>query len=326
MNSKTVFIIFISCLVTSVVVSAENKDEEQLLQIHLPREVTVEGNTPKLGEVSIIRGSDELVIKASDIGLGRISMKAQKLIVDRNLILSRLASNGIASSDVMLTGAQKIAIKQNYKFIEGPELVELARAFLEKNPADRSVCQLKLLRMPEEVIIPGGIEDVKFSPRLAASGIRNQSKVQIVVLGDSEQIAVREVRFRLKYNCRRAVTVVDIHRGTVISKENVRIEKALSNYSEPANWSPPYGLIARRRLPANMVIHANMVGPVKPEILLKRNQSVVIRIDRGGLFVTAMGKALQEGSVGDYVKIRNVDSQRVILAKVNEDGTVEPVF
>jgi len=326
MNSKKLCIILIGSLFVSTISSAEKIEKGSLLRIYLPREVTVADNTPKLGEVGIIHGLDELVITASAISLGRISMKNQKLIVDRRLILSRLASNGIAASDVMLTGAYKVAIRQDYKSITGPELVELARAFLEKNFTDSSVYQFNLLGSPEELMIPGGVGDLRFSPRLATSRIRNQSKVQIVIFGDGQQIGVREVTFRLKYNCRRAVASVDIARGAVISKENVRIEKALSNYPESANWSPPYGLIARRRLSANMVIHASMVGPVKPHILLKRNQSVVIRIDRGGLFITARGISLQPGSTGEYIKVRNVDSQRVILAKVNEDGTVEPVF
>jgi len=53
---------------------------------------------------------------------------------------------------------------------------------------------------------------------------------------------------------------------------------------------------------------------------------VVIRVEMPGLLVTAMGKTMQEGRAGEYIKIRNLDSQRIILCKVNEDATVEPVF
>jgi flagella basal body P-ring formation protein FlgA len=68
------------------------------------------------------------------------------------------------------------------------------------------------------------------------------------------------------------------------------------------------------------------MGHLKPDVIVKRNQNVVIRMERPGLSVTAVGKAMQKGSVGEYIKVRNVDSQRLILARVNEDGTVEPVF
>jgi flagella basal body P-ring formation protein FlgA len=146
------------------------------------------------------------------------------------------------------------------------------------------------------------------------------------VLVDGKQIGTREVTFLLKYNCRRAVALVDIPAGAAISPENVKIEKAPSNYPERANWSPPYGLIAKRRIAANSVIHSYMIGPAESQVLLKRNQSVVVRIDRPGLLVTAVGKAMQDGRAGDYIRVRNMDSKRIILAKVNEDGTVEPVL
>jgi flagella basal body P-ring formation protein FlgA len=60
--------------------------------------------------------------------------------------------------------------------------------------------------------------------------------------------------------------------------------------------------------------------------MLERNQTVIIRIDKPGLAVTAMGKSMQQGKLGELIKVKNIDSQRVILARVNEDGTVEPVF
>ncbi|MHC4087226.1 MAG: flagella basal body P-ring formation protein FlgA [Planctomycetota bacterium] len=35
---------------------------------------------------------------------------------------------------------------------------------------------------------------------------------------------------------------------------------------------------------------------------------------------------MQEGRTGEYIKVRNLNSQRIILARVKEDGTVEPVL
>jgi flagella basal body P-ring formation protein FlgA len=69
-----------------------------------------------------------------------------------------------------------------------------------------------------------------------------------------------------------------------------------------------------------------MLGPVKSPIIAKRNQKVVIRIDGPGFLITALGKAMQDGRAGEYIKVRNADSQRIILVKVKEDGSVEPVF
>ena len=79
-------------------------------------------------------------------------------------------------------------------------------------------------------------------------------------------------------------------------------------------------------IPANKVIQSNMLATIKSPVITKRNQKVLIRIDMPGFLITAFGKAMQEGRAGEYIKVRNVDSQRIISAKVNEDGTVEPVL
>jgi len=69
-----------------------------------------------------------------------------------------------------------------------------------------------------------------------------------------------------------------------------------------------------------------MVNAAQSPVVIRRNETVVIRIERPGLVVSAVGTVLQEGRTGELVKVRNADSSRVIMCKVNADGTVEPVL
>lgn len=308
---------------------ANDLQKDFTLQLYLPREVEISDDTIRLGQVSIIRGNPHesgLLAKASKIALGRISLPGQEIVIDRPMVLSRLACNGIPASKVTLTGAEKITVKRQHQIIKGSELVELANAFLKKNPPHRSVCQWEPIRTPKDLTISEEGKDIKLSPRLVKSIARNQAKVRIAVMQNGKQTGEREVTFRLKYNCRRAVALVDIPTGAVINSNNVEIESSVSNQPEPANWKPPYGLIAKRRVPAKTVLGPHMFGPAKPAVIVGRNQNVVIRIKRPLLLVTAIGKAMQEGRTGEYIKVRNLNSQRIILVRVNEDGTVEPVI
>ena len=241
-------------------------------------------------------------------------------------MISRFACSGIPASEVTLTGAERIIVTQRHQIIEGSEFVEKALAFLKKNPPEASICQWNPIRAPKDLILSEISNDIRSSVSLVRSSIRNQAKVRIAVFSNDKEIGVREVTFRFKYTCRKLVAQVDILPGAVISPENVKVEKVVSNYPERADWAVPYGFVAKRRLPENIVVLPGMVGPVKPKILLKRNQNVVIKIDRPGLLITAIGKTMQDGRVGEYIKVRNVDSPRIIMAKVNEDGSGEPVF
>jgi len=325
-SNKIVNTILIMCLLLSLNSNADNTAKESSLQIYLPREITIKDKLLSLGQVGIIRGPETLVAKASKITLGQISTPGQKIIIDRKIVLSRLACNGIPLSKITLTGAKTVTIKQQERTISSDELIKLANSFLEKNPPGISVCGFNPIRMPQDFIITGTGEDISFSPRLVSSTAKNQVTVEIAIHSGGEKIGMSEIIYRLKYNYRQAVTKIDIPTGAVISPDNVKIEKTISNYPEPVDWKPPYGLIAKRQIPAKTLLNPNMLGPVKSPIITKRNQKVVIRIDMPGFLITAFGKAMQEGRAGDYIKVRNIDSQRIILAMINEDGSVKPAF
>ena len=303
----------------------QNSQKDSVLRIYLPREVTIEDNNLKLGQVSIIRGEESLVAKASEITLGRISVPGQKVVVDRTTALSRLACSGIPVSNVTITGAEKVTVKRQHQVIKGSNFVELASSFLKSKLPANSIYQISPVWMPKDLVLPGLNRDVRLSPRMVQISAENQAKVRIVVFSDGKEAGTQEVTFRLKYNRRTIAALVDIPAGEALSPENVKIEKAVSNYPEPVNWSPPYGFIARRQIPANTTISQTMIGSAE-SVAVGRNETVVIRIERPGFLITALGKAMQKGEAGEFIKVRNLDSQRIILAKINEDGTVAPIF
>ena len=300
--------------------------DRPLLQIHLPREVTVQSNLLTLGEVSVIRASGPLAAQTGKIGLGRLSMPGQKMTVDRTTILSRLASQGIPGDRVRLTGAQSVVVQRQQQIIEGNEFIALAQMFLKQNPPTRSMSESIAVSRPQDLILPGETGDIRVIPGFVRSGARGFVTVRISVAVDGKTVGSRDIPFRLRYQCRKVVAAQDIVKGAILTPENVRVESATSDRPEPGNWKPPYGLVALRDLREDVEIRADMIGAPESGVSIRRNETVVIRLERPGLLVSAVGIALQQAGVGDYVKVRNTDSNRVIVCKVNADGTVEPVL
>ncbi|MBN1974930.1 MAG: flagellar basal body P-ring formation protein FlgA [Sedimentisphaerales bacterium] len=295
------------------------------LQIYLPREIAIQDSALLLGHIGIVRGTETLVKKANQVTLGRFSMPSQEIVISRNTILSRLASNGVPASDVTFMGAEEVAVKQKQHIITGDDFIKLADDFLKNNLAGNSITGWKPVRASEELIIPDSEKDIKYSYALDKNIQGSRISVGIAVLSGDKNIGSRNVIFRLEYENRVPVAVTDIAAGTVITSENVKIEKRSSSLPEPADWKSPYGLLARRAIQANTVVTDNMVGSAEPPVIIKRNQSVVIRVEKPGFSITAVGKTMQDGKAGDVIKIKNADSQRIIIAKVNEDGSVEPM-
>jgi len=325
MNGKTINIIVSICMIMSGRLCMAGEPDHGL-QIYLPREVTIQDDNVSLGKVSVMRGSGWLVARAGELGLGRISSRGQEIIVDRPTILSRLASSGIPASKVILTGAEKVKVRRQQLIIKGSEFVELAKSFLQKSASSNRICRWDVIRTPEDLVLSAAVKDIKLQPSSVGSGIRNQAKVKIAVLADGLEVGVRQVPLRLKYNCRRVVTLAELAPGETLSPQNIKIETVVSDRPEPPNWTAPYGLVARRRLAVETVIRPEMLRAARLPVIIKRNQSVVIRIDLPGLLVTGSGQAIQDGRAGEYIKVRNTDSRRIIMARVQEDGTVEPVL
>jgi flagella basal body P-ring formation protein FlgA len=307
-------------------IKANSTNKNSTIQVHLPREVTIKDNSISLGQVSITRGMESLVTKANKIALGQITVPGQKIVIDKTMVLSRLACNGIPASKVTLTGAEKITVQKQERTVSSSEFVKIASSFLEKNPPSDSVNTFNPIRTPKDLVIPGEGKDIKFSPRLVQSKATDKGVVEIDVLRVGEKIGSRRVIFGLKHTCRQAVAKMNIPVGEVISTENIKIVKTTSKYPEPAGWKPPYGLITKRQIPENTILRSQMLRPVKAPTIVKRNQKVIIRIDRPGFVITATGKAMQNGKTGEFIKVRNEDSQRIILVRINENGIMEPVF
>lgn len=326
MKTKQLTLILTATFIASLSLYAVASQKKETLKIYLPREITVNDSYPKLGQVAILRGSEALLQKVNDIGLGHLSTPEQGLMIDRNIILGRLACNGIAASTVTLTGAEQILIKRQHLFISGSRIANEALVFLKNNLPNPSICQIETLRSPDDLILPGIDENVKFTCHLLPHTIRNQGKVAVITFQNNQEIGRNEVTFQFRYQYRKVVTKIAIAKGETINAENTIIEPGVSNYPEPANWSAPYGLVATRPLPPKTVIAKNMISSPKPDIVIKRNQSVSIKIENAGLLATATGTALQDGIAGECIKVRNIDSKIIITAKVNDDGSVAPVF
>ncbi|MHC4636998.1 MAG: flagellar basal body P-ring formation chaperone FlgA [Planctomycetota bacterium] len=336
MKSKTCnTIIFICLLVTarycpdSAIAKAEDPSPKAKLKIYLPRAVEVKKNVMNLGDICIIRGDKSLAAVASRVQMGRIAFAGQKVVVTKTMILSRLICDGIDASQITLSGAEKITTVLEHKTITSSDFFGKANEFMVKNPPAGQACQWAPTKMPKDFIIPGSPNDIElsvFTPKISS---RNHVKVQIDVIADGKKIGKREILYRLQYKCRSVVANTDIPVGGIIRPENVRIEEFIANTPEKPNWSIPYGLVAKRKLLANKRIHPNMVGSPKPEIAVKRNQTVLVKIDTGGILATAGGVAMQDGCIGEFIRVKmqiTKGSQRVIFAKVKEDGTLEPVF
>jgi flagella basal body P-ring formation protein FlgA len=79
------------------------------------------------------------------------------------------------------------------------------------------------------------------------------------------------------------------------------------------------GKVARQTL---LPHHPVVQSAVRETWLIKQGQAASIVFQSGALTITSAGLALQSGSPGDMVSVRNVDSGRIVKGTIGADGSV----
>ena len=298
---------------------------EPALQVHLPRAVQVEGEALTLGAVSVVRsGNAALAGSASAVPLGRAPLPKEEIVLDRPTILGRLGASGIAASDVLVSGADKVVVRRKEATWPAADLVKEAEACLAKNRPSPEGSAWRVIRPPQPVVGPSGRE-MRLEARLVPQDVAGEAKVEVAVMVDGRREAVQTVLFRLSYVQREAVAARDIPAGAVMTGENVTIRTVPSDSPPPVDWAPPLGQVAAQTIRQGAVIRSPR-RPPGAAVAVRRSETVIMRIQGAGFLLTGLGQALEDGRPGSLIKVRNTDSSRVVMAKVAADGTVEPVF
>lgn len=309
----------------SVSVPAAGGQKAALL-IYLPRDVSVETGTIRLGAISVVRSADrELAEKAQAVSLGRSPWPKERILLHRRTILSRLACCGIPAASVRITGAPKVAVTGKQKIISRDRIRSCAESYLKSRPPEPPGCKWRLVRLPEEMLLAAARE-VDLKAELAKGAPRHHVKVRVAAGSDGRELAASEVLFRLVYPTQQAVVTKPLAPGQRITPENIKIETVMTLNPPDGDWTPPYGMLSTTSLSAGTVVRPGLVLPPRPAVVVRRNQNVVMKIEGPGFTVTGLGQALRDGRPGEFIKVRNIDSKRIIVAKVALDGTVKPVF
>jgi flagella basal body P-ring formation protein FlgA len=64
-------------------------------------------------------------------------------------------------------------------------------------------------------------------------------------------------------------------------------------------------------------------GQVGPPALVQRNQTVRMNYISGALAISAEGRALDRGGVGETIRVMNLGSKQIVTGDVAADGTIE---
>ncbi len=296
------------------------------VRVHLPRTVRVEADAVTLGDLCAIRCADETSReRAAGVAMGRGPQAGERIVIDRGTVLSRLATAGLSGDRVRLTGADAVAVTRDETGVESGRILAAAEKLLTELQPGPPGSEWRPAGEIRAMLVPAG-EAFELRAERLDDAPRDYVRVRVTAAAGERTLATRDVLFRLRYLTRRAVATENIRAGERITPANARIETVRVDRRPLRVWRSPYGETAATAVDAGRQITPGMIRDASAQIALRRGQAVTLKIETKLYVVTATGEAMENGRVGDLIKVRNARSERIVHARVMPDGTVEPLF
>ncbi len=155
---------------------------------------------------------------------------------------------------------------------------------------DVNSCDVLIEVLPSKIKLQCKDESFIFVPYMEAKiiPVLNSS----IVKGD----VIDESMLELK-----KIEISKINSNTIIARESV------------------IGGIAKRKLEPGKVIHKQ---DIQKEYAISKGQHVTIMYKKTGFSIEAHGIALENAAIGDTIKIKNLDSGKMLFGKVSDSETV----
>ena len=113
-----------------------------------------------------------------------------------------------------------------------------------------------------------------------------------------------------------------IARGVVIDASDLKLERRKLSAAHQDYLTEPdrvTGQIALRIIPAGQALQSHLLE--RPQ-LVRRGQRVVLFSGNRAISVRMSGKALEDGAEGDWISVRNLNSNRIVEGVVSARGMV----
>ena len=188
-------------------------------------------------------------------------------------------------------------------------------------PGDERV-QVRVLSLPEGIEVPEG--EVKLRVDLLYGLRYNALTVaRVVAMQDTQKVGQAILRLDVRRYQDVVVAARMLPGKTLLQSgdlKKLRLETGRLPNGFLLDSSKALGQQLQRPLRSGEVLMDSML--LQP-IAMHRGASVTIQVRQGEMIVSAAGEALQDGSVGQRIRVQNLVSKRIVTAKVIDEATVE---
>lgn len=322
------------CLAVSIMIWAgalfpgQALDAAGLTSVRVYDRAEVVDDQIRLGGIAQIDGDDAAFVnQLRGLILGRSPLPGKTRTLEPAALLSRLRQSGIDPDQLDLQIPSEIVLSREAVTIEREQIEQIVRAFIQQQAGERpgEAVVIKDIRVPETVQLPKG----PFSARVSApknGEFAGHVPLQVVFSVEPDFERRIGVTASLEQRVKVVVTRRPLGRFKPIDAADVEL-KPLDVAALPADRIDDPEMVigkrTRRALDSGTVLRPDLLE--SPPIV-KRGDRVRIIAETPGLRISAFGQVKQKGAQGELIPVVNLDSNKVVHARVVDAMTVRIEF
>lgn len=299
----------------------------EMTTIRIKGQVEVENDEIFLGQIATIEGSDtQLMQQLKEIVIGKAPTAGKTRQYSQRHLRKRLEQHHIDLSSVHLEVPQRVLVSRSYVEIDRPKIKKIVTDYIIQNISqDSGMVRIKEVHVPESVILSKGRIAYKVSAPRSRQLMGNCSlAVDFSVNGHSQKRiwATAQVEVRGPV----VVTRKPLGRYKPITEDDIVLQTMdLANLPSNVITDPEavLGKRTKRAIGAQIPLRTDVVE-LPP--LVKRGDLVMIIVETKELKITARGFVKKKGRLGERIPVVNVDSKKVLYARVIDSNTVKVDF
>ncbi|MGD9005344.1 MAG: flagellar basal body P-ring formation chaperone FlgA [Desulfobacterales bacterium] len=300
---------------------------DPLTTIRISDRVEIDSAEILLGHMATIEGSDvRFNQRLKNIVIGKAPLPGGSHRFDLNDLQKRIKQHHIDLATVIIQAPPQIVVTRSHIEIKKHEIENIVSEFIvQQIPPDNTTMRIKEIRVPGNVILPKGrITYNVTAPRKQKLMGRCPITVDFSVNGSVHKkvwtTAMIEVLGPV------VVTRKPLGRHKPITEDDIEMQTLdLSNL--PANVltdrEAVIGKRTKRAVGAQTPLRADSIE-LPP--LVKRGDLVVIIAESENLKITTLGQVKKKGRRGERIPVVNLDSKKVLQARVVDANTVKVDF
>lgn len=305
------------CLIAVLLLYAIGPVFAGTLAVTVATETVVPGPYISFGDIADISGDDPQRIRyLQSLRIGGAAPPGGRLIFTRELLGSKLAAAGADFNGITWTVPDQISVVTDFRQVAGQTIIDAGMNFLKSRLGSSNAdLEIEAFAYQDDLAVPVG--DFSLQCELPY-GVRKggPTLVNVAIQTNGRIYTKIGVRYNVRIFDNVLVASRAIGADEPLTSGNVALQRMdtgplgngyLTDYRQIA------GLIARRPIAPGTVL--TEISLEKP-LIIKRGSNVTILARKGDLEVSAPGLAMQDGTLGQIVRVQNITSKHYLTATV----------